>query len=42
VLIRASRLGEIEIDELREVVQDAWLARAGKRRAAAWLAGQDG
>jgi len=38
VLVRASRLGELTRDELAEVVQDAWLARASKRRAATWLA----
>ena len=38
VLVRASRLGEIDVDELREVVQDAWLARASRRRADTWLA----
>ncbi|HZZ45729.1 MAG TPA: MmcQ/YjbR family DNA-binding protein [Pseudonocardia sp.] len=38
VLIRASRLDEISRGELAEVVQDAWLARAPKRRASAWLA----
>jgi hypothetical protein len=38
VLIRASRLGEIDLDELRELVQDAWLARASRRRAETWLA----
>ena len=38
VLIRASRLGEIDIDELRELIQDAWLARASRRRAETWLA----
>jgi hypothetical protein len=38
VLIRASLLGEISRDELAEVVQDAWLSRASKRRASAWLA----
>lgn len=38
VLVRASRLGEVSRDELAEVVQDAWLARASPRRAAAWLA----
>jgi hypothetical protein len=38
VLVRASRLGELSRDELAEVVQDAWLARASRRRAAAWLA----
>ena len=38
VLVRASRLTEVGYEELREIIQDAWLARAGKRRAAAWLA----
>jgi hypothetical protein len=38
VLVRASRLGEISRTELAELIQDAWLARASKRRAAAWLA----
>jgi hypothetical protein len=38
VLVRASRLGELPVDELAEVVQDAWLARASPRRAARWLA----
>ena len=38
VLVRASRLGEISVDELAELVQDAWLARASRRRAQAWLA----
>jgi hypothetical protein len=37
VLVRASRLGELTRDELAEVVQDAWLARASPTRAAAWL-----
>jgi hypothetical protein len=37
VLIRAARIGELSRDELAEVVQDAWLARASPRRAAAWL-----
>jgi hypothetical protein len=40
VLVRASRLGEISRAELAEVVQDAWLARASKRRAETWLAEQ--
>ena len=40
VLLRASRLGEIGREELAEVVQDAWLARASPRRAAAWIASQ--
>lgn len=38
VLLRASRLAEISATELTELVQDAWLSRASKRRAEAWLA----
>ena len=38
VLVQASRLGEITLAELTEVVQDAWLARASARRRAHWLA----
>jgi hypothetical protein len=38
VLVRASRLPEIVTTELAELIQDAWLSRASKRRAAAWLA----
>jgi hypothetical protein len=38
VLLRGSRIGELERDELAEVVYDAWLSRAGKRAAAKWLA----
>jgi hypothetical protein len=38
VLVRASRLGEVSRQELRELIQDAWLARASRRRAADWLA----
>ncbi|HVS67319.1 MAG TPA: MmcQ/YjbR family DNA-binding protein [Mycobacteriales bacterium] len=37
VLLRTSRIAELTYDELAEVVQDAWLARASKRRAADWL-----
>jgi hypothetical protein len=37
VLLRAARVGELDRDELAEVVQDAWLARASQRRATAWL-----
>jgi hypothetical protein len=40
VLVRASRLGELSRGQLAEVVQDAWLCRASKRRADAWLAAQ--
>ncbi|MGH3459411.1 MmcQ/YjbR family DNA-binding protein [Aeromicrobium sp.] len=38
VLLRGSRIGELQRDELAEIVYDAWLSRAGKRAAAAWLA----
>ncbi|MEU4391076.1 MmcQ/YjbR family DNA-binding protein [Kribbella sp. NPDC023855] len=37
VLVRASRLGELTLQELTEVIQDAWLSRASKRRATTWL-----
>ncbi len=37
VLVRASRLGEISRQELAEVVQEAWLSRASRRRAETWL-----
>jgi len=40
VLLRASRVGELSLAELTETVQDAWLSRASRRRAAAWLAAQ--
>lgn len=40
VLVRASRLGEVTVTELRELIQDAWLSRASARRAQRWLAGQ--
>lgn len=38
VLVRGSRIGELDLDELTEVIYDAWLARAGKRARAKWLA----
>ena len=38
VLLRGSGVGELDRDELAEVVHDAWLARAGKRARATWLA----
>lgn len=41
VLLRGCRVGELDRDELAEVVYDAWLARAPKRMAAAWLAERD-
>ncbi|SPM39794.1 Uncharacterized protein MNAB215_1986 [Mycobacterium numidiamassiliense] len=38
VLVRGSRLTEITATELTELIQAAWLSRASKRRAEAWLA----
>jgi hypothetical protein len=40
VLVQASRLGEISVQELTEVVQDAWLAQASARRRSMWLAAE--
>ena len=40
VLVRSSRIGEVDVDELTEIVQDAWLAQASPRRASDWLASQ--
>jgi hypothetical protein len=40
VLIRACRLGEIGVDELAEVIEDAWLSRASPTRARGWLQAQ--
>jgi hypothetical protein len=37
VLLRASRVGELTRQELAEVVEEAWLSRASRRRAEAWL-----
>ena len=37
VLVRASRLGEVTRDEIVELVQDAWLARASATRRRRWL-----
>jgi hypothetical protein len=37
VLVRGARIGELTLDELTEVVQDAWLSRASARRAENWL-----
>ena len=42
VLLRGSRVGELTYAELAEVVQDAWLAQASRRRAEAWLAEHPG
>ena len=38
VLLRASRLAEIDVEELTELVQEAWLAQASRRRGEQWLA----
>jgi hypothetical protein len=37
VLLRGSRIGELTLAELTEIVYDAWLARASPARAEAWL-----
>ncbi len=37
VLVRAGRLGEVAREELAELVEQAWLARASRARARAWL-----
>ena len=37
ILLRASRVGEVDRDEIVELVQDAWLAQASRRRAETWL-----
>ena len=42
VLVRGSRIGELTVQELTEVIQDAWLAQASRARAAAWLSSRPG
>jgi hypothetical protein len=37
VLLRGCRVGELDVDELEELVADAWLARAPKTKARKWL-----
>src|SRR5579875_2077243 len=37
VLLRAAHVGQLSRDELAELIQDAWLARASRRRADTWL-----
>lgn len=37
VLLRASRLNELTRQELREVIEDAWLSRASASRVRTWL-----
>lgn len=41
VLIRISDLARLDRDELRDTVVEAWLTRAQKRVAKAWLAAND-
>lgn len=41
VLLRASRVGEIDRDELVEIVEEAWLAQASARRGRLWLESRD-
>jgi hypothetical protein len=38
VLLRGTHIGRLSIEELTELVQEAWLSRASQRRAGAWLA----
>ena len=38
VLLRASQIGEVDVQEITELVQEAWLSRASRRRGEAWLA----
>jgi hypothetical protein len=40
VLVRIPDLGRLERDELRDLVEEAWLTRAQKRVAKAWLEAQ--
>jgi hypothetical protein len=42
VLVQQSRLGEIDRDELAEIIAEAWAAKAPKRLVAAWRAERDG
>ena len=40
VLLRGSQIASLTRQELAEIIEDAWLSRASKRRAAAWLEAQ--
>lgn len=40
VLLRGSRIPELSVSELAEVIQDAWLSRASATRGKRWLADQ--
>jgi hypothetical protein len=37
VLVRGSRIDELTLQELTEVVEEAWLCRASAKRATTWL-----
>ena len=41
VLVRIPSLAQLDRDELRDLVEEAWLTRAPKRLAKAWLAERD-
>ena len=41
ILVRASQLDRVTRSEIVELIQDAWLSQASKRRAAEWLAQHD-
>jgi len=41
VLVQQSRLGEVDRDELAEIITDAWLTKAPKSLAKTFLAGRD-
>ncbi|MFF0492748.1 MmcQ/YjbR family DNA-binding protein [Nocardia sp. NPDC004068] len=37
VLLRGAHIGQLDVDELREIIQDAWLSRASAARARRFL-----
>ncbi|MEA2826834.1 MAG: hypothetical protein QOG43_1273 [Actinomycetota bacterium] len=37
VLVRASRINQLSLQELAEIIEEAWLSRASSRRGEAWL-----
>jgi hypothetical protein len=41
VLVRIPDLARLDVDELRDMIVEAWLTRAQKRVAKAWLAEHD-
>jgi hypothetical protein len=40
VLVRAGELHRVGLDELTELIQDAWISQASNRRGQEWLAGR--